>query len=246
MEYTLTQEAPDQCATDCLVVGIHEHGGLSEAAAAVDRALAGEIASIVQRGDIEGKPGQTLPLLRRVGRAERVLLVGMGVRGECKPSQFKEAVTRALQAATELRAKTVANFLTAVPVKDRSAAWALEQAIVASEEAVYRFDRLKTRTPGRPVPQGCALMNPGLAEDAARTALQNGTAIARAVSFAKDLANLPGNMCTPSYLAEQAQGLAARGGMKAQLLEEAEMESLGMGALLAVAPVLLGELVSFD
>ena len=235
MEYALTDKTPDQLATECLIVGIHENSGLSEAAAAVDRALGGAISAIVQRGDIEGKPGQTLPLVSTSGKAERVLLVGMGAAGELKPAQYKEAVARAAQAAADLRAATVANFLPSVPVKDRSPAWALEQAVVATEDALYRFDRLKTRAPARPVPQSFIFGTPVGPEAAAREALAAGSAIARAVSFAKDLANLPGNMCTPSYLAEQAQGLGTRAGLKVSVLEKTDMETLGMGALLAVA-----------
>ncbi len=235
MEYALTQEAPDQLATECLIVAVHENRGLSEAATALDRLLGGEIAAIVQRGDIEGKPGQTLPLLRTVGRAERVLLVGMGIVGECKPSQYKEAVTRAAQAASDLHVRTMASFLPAVEVKDRSPAWALEQAVVATEDALYRFDRLKTRASARVLPQSCLFGAASAAGSVPSEALSAGRAIARAITLAKDLANLPGNMCTPSYLAEQAQALGARGGLEVNVIEEAEMQTLGMGALLAVA-----------
>ena len=235
MEYALTQETPDQLATECLIVGIHENRGLSEAAAAIDRILGGEIAAIVQRGDIEGKPGQTLPLLRAVGKAERILLVGMGAAGECKPMQYKEAVARAALSAADLHVTTIANFLPSVPVKDRSPVWALEQAVVATEDALYRFDRLKTRAPARTQPQSCVFSTPGGSETSARDALAAGAAIAHAMSFAKDLANLPGNMCTPSYLAEQAQTLATRHALKVSVLEKSDMETLGMGALLAVA-----------
>ena len=235
MEYALTQETPDQLATECLIVGIHENRGLSEAAAAIDRILGGEIAAIVQRGDIEGKPGQTLPLLRAAGKAERILLVGMGAAGECKPTQYKEAVARAAQAAADLHVATIANFLPSVPVKERSPAWALEQAVVATEDALYRFDRLKTRAPARTQPRSCVFGAVSESEIAAGDALTTGAAIARAVSFAKDLANLPGNMCTPSYLAEQAQTLATRHALKVNVLEKGDMETLGMGALLAVA-----------
>ncbi len=235
MEYALTEETPDQLATECLIVGIHENRGLSKAAQAIDRILGGEIAAIVQRGDIEGKPGQTLPLLRAAGKAERVLLVGMGIAGECKPGQYKEAVARAAQAAADLHATTMASFLPSIPVKDRSPAWALEQAVVATEDALYRFDRLKTRGPARTKPQSALFGAPGESGAMAHDALDAGIAIARAVSFAKDLANLPGNMCTPSYLAEQAQALGTRHAIKVNVLEKTDMETLGMGALLAVA-----------
>ena len=235
MEYTFTQEAPEKFATDCLIVGIHENGLLSQAATAIDQLLDGEIASIVQRGDIEGKPGQTLPLLRPVGQAQRVVLVGMGVQGECKAAQFKESVARAAQVAADLHVKNFGCFLPEIAIKDRSPAWGLEQAIVATEDALYRFDRLKTRTPKRLMPHGCTFAAPQLPQADAKQALAAGQALSRAISFAKDLANLPGNMCTPSYLADQAQALGARTGVTVTVLEESDMKALGMGALLAVA-----------
>lgn len=235
MEYTLTQDAPEKIATDCLIIGIHENGALSEAAVAVDRLLGGEIAAIVQRGDIEGKPGQIQSLLRSQGPIPRIVLVGMGARGECKPAQYKDAVARASRTAAELRVKSFTNFLAEIPIKDRSSTWALEQAVVATEDALYRFDRLKTRNPAPSLPQTCSFGASGLAPESGKRALAAGLAIARAVSFAKDLANLPGNMCTPSYLAEQAQSLGSRANLKVTILEKADMESLGMGALLAVA-----------
>jgi len=235
MEYTLTQEAPEKFATECLIVGVHENGALSGAALALDRVLNGEITAIVQRGDIEGKPGQTLPLLRMIAQAQRVILVGMGVQGECKPAQFREAVERATQAAADLHIKTFANFLPEIAIKDRTPTWGLEQAIVATEDALYRFDRLKTRAPKRVMPRACTFGIRGLQEAGAKEALAAGHAIARAVSFAKDLANLPGNMCTPSYLADQARALGSRTGLTITVLEEADMQALGMGALLAVA-----------
>ncbi|MHB8252574.1 MAG: leucyl aminopeptidase [Acidiferrobacter sp.] len=235
MEYILTQEAPEKFSTECLIVGIHENGVLSEAATAIDKSLNGEIMAIVQRGDIEGKPGQTLPLLRPAAQAQRIVLVGMGVRGECRPAQFKEAVARASQTAADLHVKTFANFLPDIVIKDRTPTWGLEQAVVATEDALYRFDRLKTRTPKSAMPRACTFGISSLPEAAAKEALATGHTMARAISFAKDLANLPGNMCTPSYLAGEAQALGSRVGLTVTVLEKAEMQALGMGALLAVA-----------
>ena len=70
---------------------------------------------------------------------------------------------------------------------------------------------------------------------AAEAGLKQGLALAAGVSFAKDLGNLPPNVCTPTYLAEQAEALAKSHGIKVQVLERAEMEKLGMGSFLGVA-----------
>ncbi|HUW98279.1 MAG TPA: leucyl aminopeptidase [Acidiferrobacter sp.] len=235
MEYTLTQEAPEKFVTECLIVGVYENGMLSEAASALDKVLDGEITTIVQRGDIEGKPGQTLPLLRTIAHAQRVILVGMGVHGECKPAQFKEAVEHATQAVVDLHIDSFANFLAETAIVGRTPVWGLEQAMVATEDALYRFDRLKTRAPKRAMPRACTFGIHTLPAAEAKKALAAGHAIARAVSFAKDLANLPSNMCTPSYLADQARALGSRMDLTVTVLERADMQALGMGALLAVA-----------
>ena len=69
---------------------------------------------------------------------------------------------------------------------------------------------------------------------AAEKALAQGMAIAGGINFAKDLGNLPGNICTPTYLAEQALLLRKHHGLKIEVLDRADMEKLGMGSLLSV------------
>ncbi|MDA8390376.1 MAG: leucyl aminopeptidase [Gammaproteobacteria bacterium] len=236
MECTFTQEAPETLAAECLVVAVHENRELSGAALALDKILNGEIAAIVQRGDIEGKLGQTLTLIQPAGRPiMRVILVGAGVAGQLKATQFHELVARGAQVASDLHVQSFASYLAEVAVADRSAAWRLEHAVIATYEALYRFDRLKTRGVRGPGPVGCLLGLRELARDTAQEALATGQATANAMTLARNLANLPGNMCTPSYLADEAHTLAGRHGLTIKVLEEADMEALGMGALLAVA-----------
>ncbi len=236
MECTFTQEAPETLATECLVVAIHENRRLSGAATALDKALNGEIAAIVQRGDIEGKLGQTLVLMQPAGRpAVRIVLVGAGAADELKATEFHELVARGAQAASDLHVQSYASYLAEVPVTGRDAAWCLEHAVMATHEALYRFDRLKTRNTRAAQVQSCRLGLRDIAADAAAQALVVGQAAANAMTLAKNLANLPGNLCTPSYLAEEARALAERHGMTVKVLEKADMEALGMGALLAVA-----------
>lgn len=236
MDCTFTQDAPDTLATECLIVAVHEHGVLSDAAQALDRALNGEITAIVQRGDIEGKSGQTLLLVQPPGRpAARIILVGSGVQGECQPQQFRELVARAAAFAADLRVPSFANFLPGLRVRDRDTAWCVEQTVIAIHDGLYRFDRLKTRTPHRIPPTHVLIGATGLDGAAGRAAVEAGAAIGQAMDLARDLANLPGNMCTPSYLADQARALGLRTGMTVSVLEETDMQALGMGALLAVA-----------
>lgn len=236
MEYTYTQETADKVATECLLIAIHENNILSEAASALDQTLGGEIAAIVQRGDIEGKPGQTLLLLQPPNRTiSRIILVGFGVRGACKPGQFKDAVARGAAAAADIHARHFTSFLAEVAVTDRDTRWCLEQSVIAIEDVFYRFDRLKTKNPRKTLPTQCTLGAKSVQPEVASGAIAAGLAVARAVTLAKDVANLPANMCTPSFLADQARALASRAALTVTVLENADMQALGMGALLAVA-----------
>jgi leucyl aminopeptidase len=66
--------------------------------------------------------------------------------------------------------------------------------------------------------------------------VRQGQVVAKAVALAKDLGNLPGNICTPSYLAEEARKLAqGNAKLSAKILTEKEMTALKMGSLLSVA-----------
>ncbi|MBO9706564.1 MAG: hypothetical protein J7474_13800, partial [Arthrobacter sp.] len=99
-----------------------------------------------------------------------------------------------------------------------------------ADHAAYRY----TATLGKKKDE------PGLRELAISgtdaTALAQGEAIAAGVAFTRELGNLPPNICTPAYLAAQAQAFAAaHDGAEAEILDEQQMEALGMGSLLAVA-----------
>ncbi|MGE5087807.1 MAG: leucyl aminopeptidase, partial [Candidatus Levyibacteriota bacterium] len=128
-------------------------------------------------------------------------------------------------------------YLTEEKVKRREVAWRVEHAVVVAMDAVYRFEQMKSepaevRRPLRKltlsVPQRSDLA-------AGEAAAMRGLAIANGVDFAKDLGNLPGNVCTPRYLAERAQELARQfPDVKVTVLERAQIEALGMGSFLSV------------
>jgi len=225
----------------CVVVGIFEPRKLTEAAEAMDTIANGYISGILRSGDMEGKAGSTLMLHNIPGTpCERVLLVGLGKEPELNEKGYRDAIRAAFKALHETSAGEATLFLTETPVKDRDTAWKVSQTAIVAMETIYRFDRLKSKVEEtkphlRKVTLGA--INPvGAAElDASEEALQQGLAIAEGVNLAKDLGNLAPNICTPTYLAEQAAGIAKNYKLKATVLEQKDMEKLGMGAFLAVA-----------
>jgi leucyl aminopeptidase len=235
VEFSTKAEAPERSRADCVVVGVYEGRQLTRAARQLDSASKGHISTLLKHGDLEGRLGSTLLLHGVPGTASRrVLLVGLGKADEFNAKAYADAVRAAVRTLSGSGATDAALYLGEESVKERDRAWALAAAVTAAAEATYRFDRLKSRKDAN----GKALTRLTLGavkpEAGDREAVQRGEALAAGVALAKDLGNLPSNICTPSYLAKQAQELARRHKLECQVLEERDMQKLGMGALLAV------------
>jgi leucyl aminopeptidase len=140
----------------------------------------------------------------------------------------------ATRALGHLPAAEAVSYLTEVDVPGRDAAWRVRTAVLASDHAHYRYTatfkpRDKSREPD--------LRALAFAADAdAQSGLDQAVAIAEGIRFARDLANLPPNICNPVYIAAQAQAFAdTHDKVSCSVLDEVEMEKLGFGSLLAVA-----------
>ena len=237
MEFSIKSGAPQTGASGCLVVGVYEPRKLSSAAASVDRAATGYLARIARRGDMQGKPGTTLLLHSVPGvAAERVLLVGLGRERDFREKRYREAIAAAVRALNATGADEATLHLTELAVGRRDSAWKVAHAVAVAREGAYRFTQMKSKTEGdSPALRRLVLNVDRAAEKRAAVGLAQGLAVAHGMSLAKDLGNLPPNVCTPAYLASQARDLAKRYRMKVTVLERADMERLGMHTLLSVA-----------
>jgi len=117
-------------------------------------------------------------------------------------------------------------------VKSRSLSWNLRQAVLGIREAFYRFDELKQKKAPAPSLARVTLPLPPAAQ--LKQALAEAKATADGADLTRTLGNLPSNICTPSYLAEQARKLAREFKLHVEVLERKDMEKLGMGSFLAV------------
>jgi leucyl aminopeptidase len=236
VEFSIKSGAPACGASGCVVVGAFEPRKLSPAAAAIDRGAKGHLSGIARRGDLPGKLGSTLLLHGVPGIAGRVLVVGLGRQDDFGDKQYREAVAAAVRALNATGAEEAALHLTELAVGRRDAAWKVAHAVTVAREVAYRFTRMKSKdeTP-QPALRRIALSVDRAAAKRAAAGLGQGLAIADGMALAKDLGNLPPNVCTPSYLASQAREIARRYRMKVTVLERADMERLGMHTLLSVA-----------
>ncbi len=236
MEFSIKSGSPERVRTGCIVVGVFEPRRLSAAGAALDRAARGHLSAILKRGDMEGKAGATLLLHHVPGiAAERVLLVGLGRERDFGDREFRDVIGKAAHALDQIHVAEAVLCLSA-GVKQRDIAWRVSQAVMATSNAVYRFDRMKSkRDAARGLRKLTLLVGDRAALRTGAAALGQGVAIAHGMSLAKDLGNLPGNVCTPAYLAQQARALAKQHRLGLRVLERKDMKKLGMGALLSVA-----------
>jgi leucyl aminopeptidase len=236
VEFSTKAEAPEKCRSDCLVVGVYEGSQMSDAARQLDRAAKGHLSALLKHGDLEGRLGSTLLLHAVPGTAaKRVLLVGLGKSAEFSAKAYTEAVRAAVRSLSSGGAADAVLYLAEEPVNGRDRRWNLSAAVVAASEALYKFDRLKSKKDSNRkglTRVALGLTKPDAADD--RVGLQRGEALAAGVALAKDLGNLPSNICTPSYLARQAHDLARRHKIECEVLEERDLEKLRMGAFLAV------------
>ena len=239
MQFSVKTAAAESLATPCLIVGLFEGGKLPAASHALDQASHGYLSKLAKSGAIEGRAGQTL-LLFDVPKlpAERLLLVGLGAEGDLSLRGYRKAMQKAVRALNEAGVKEAVSTLTLLTIKGADPFWLARHAVEAAEEVSYRFDQCKGtgKDKNKATLQKLALLTSGREQGKqAEEGLRVGAAIAGGVSLARSLGNLPPNICTPSYLADEARKLAKGSKLKVTVLEQAQMKKLGMGALLAVA-----------
>ena len=232
MEFSIKALSPESAKSGCVVLGVHRDQDLTPAAKRVDQAARGALKKAL--GDLPAKAGSTLLLRGLPGvAAERVLLVALGERKEFAENAYRDSVRGAAHALKELDVKDAALFLVDTKVSSRPVSWNLRHAVLGTREAFYRFDLLKTQK--KPQPASLSHVTLPLGHNAQlEQALAEAQATADGADLARTLGNLPSNICTPSYLAEEAKKLARQFKLQLEVLERRDLERLGMGAFLAV------------
>ncbi|MBP9714194.1 MAG: leucyl aminopeptidase [Sterolibacterium sp.] len=238
MEFSIKSGNPEKQRSACIVVGVFEPRKLSLPGEILNKVSNQFISDLLRRGDLEGKPGTTLLLHNVPGVAsERVLLVGLGKEKDFHDKEFRNSVATAVHTLNEIGAFDATITLTELPLKKRDIPWRIRQTVLVITETLYRFDRFKSKKDEvrRPLRKLTLAVESHTDLTAAEEALTQAQAIAQGMNLTKDLGNLPGNVCTPTYLAEQALELGKNHPLKVEVLERADMEKLGMGSLLSVA-----------
>jgi len=237
MEFSTKLAMPDTHRSACVAVGVFESRRLSPAANLLDRAAHGQISEFLRSGDMDGKVGSTRMLYRVRGvAAERVMLVGLGQEKEFGEKQYRESVRAALNAIHNTGARDACLYLAELQVPERDAEWKARQLVLAATEVAYRFDRMKsTKAEARPLAHVTLAVASKRDAGALDRGTREGLAIGAGMALARDLGNLPPNVCTPAYLAEAAVKLGREWKLAVEVLDKKSMDKLGMGSLLSVS-----------
>ena len=238
MEFNVKSGSPEKQRSACIVVGVYEPRRLSPVAEKLDEISEGYISSLLRRGDLEGKAGQML-LLHHVPNvlSERVLLVGCGKERELDERQYKQIIAKTIQTLNETGSMEAVCYLSDLHVKGRDVYWKVRQAVEATQDSLYTFLQLKTKKgePRRPLRKIVFNVPTRKELPIGERALQHGLAVSAGSRTARDVANMPPNICNPVYLLEQANALAENyAHLSIESVNEAQMEALGMHCYLAV------------
>ena len=238
MEYFTTTSSASKRAAACIIVGVFEKNKLGAAATELDKASGGQVRRLLRQGDLSGKAGSICMVPGMPGiKAERILLVGLGEHGKTSKATFRSAVKAAINALKSSRASNVVSYLGQEDIADTSPYYMARYTAETIGDALYSFAEMKSGRSGPKVALkkvGFALSSRGEAKPVELGAL-HGDGIAHGMALTRNLGNLPPNVCTPSYLARQAQRMARDcKRMTAKIINEAEMKRLGMHSLLSV------------
>ncbi|MDL4912783.1 MAG: leucyl aminopeptidase [Enterobacterales bacterium endosymbiont of Blomia tropicalis] len=239
MEFSVKSGSPEKQRSACIVVGVFEPRRLSPIAEQLDKISDGYISALLRRGELEGKVGQTL-LLHHVPNilSERILLIGCGKERELDERQYKQIIQKTINTLNDTGSMEAVCFLTELHVKGRNTYWKVRQAVETSKETLYNFDQLKSNKaePRRPLRKLVFNVPTRRELTSGERAIQHGLAVSAGVKAAKDLSNMPPNICNAAYLASQARQLADAfsKNVTTRVIGEQQMKELSMHAYLAV------------
>ncbi|MGB0733832.1 MAG: leucyl aminopeptidase, partial [Pontibacterium sp.] len=220
--------------TDCLVVTAYKDGKLSKAASALQSASDFLLKRFYDSGDFNGDIGKMLTLYQPTASISKVIILGLGEEKKIQPADFRKALAGLAKATAKQPLKQLTLMVDDVPVEG----WSTEDTARTSAEAFtwasYEFTRCKSKAkPSKGITNVIYGTNN---TRAANKALSLGDAIGQGMNVARELGNLPGNICTPSYLASEAKKLGRKhSNLTVKTLSEKQMQALGMGSLLSVS-----------
>jgi len=238
MKTALKTSNPVRLVTDCLVIAVAAKNKFSAEAKEIDLASGKRLARMLENGDFDGSLGTSLMLQGLEGvKAKRVLLVGCGDKAKLSLKEARKLLVSITKSLLSSQAKDAHLALASLALAGADHYWLAERLAQELEDASYSYSTTKSTKAKASALKSISLAAPkGTSKAKIDTAFASGVATGRGINCAKELGNLPGNICTPTYLAQQAIDLAkGNRALTVKVLSEKQMARLGMGSLLSVS-----------
>ena len=220
MEFLVTKQTVEHFDGDCAVAFIVE--GLAHQNA--------DLQKLLEINQFDAKVGETLILNRVDGyKTKRVLAVGIGESPVTDKSYLKslKAIYSALASA---KAKNV--VFPGIEIENRDESWVQLTTARVLQNAIYQIDKVNSDdSTEKNTLEAVSIYS----ENSDSSNVLKGVAVANGMALTRSLGDLPSNICTPSHLAETAKSLAQSYHLKYEILEESDMQSMGMNSLLSVS-----------
>ncbi|MBL4584776.1 MAG: leucyl aminopeptidase [Pseudomonadales bacterium] len=236
MKYIVSTGALLKVKTDWLVVAVSS-GKTLNGLDGLEASSQKMIEEVLATGDLKEKAGSTLVLRLVPGlQAKRLMLVSTGKKDQLSEKEFRSFHTAVLAGLRGSAAKSATISLAGVAVDGRSTDWLCKQMVLNSEYVDYQYDTTKQQPAGPALRQITFVAEARKQLNAATAAVAQAQAIGKGVAFARELGNLPGNICTPNFLAKSARELARKSPkLTVKIVDEKEMRLLKMGSFLSVS-----------
>jgi leucyl aminopeptidase len=200
-----------------------------------DALTGGLVVSTIKSEEFKGEAGETL-LLRFVpkgkNRAGSVLLVGVGEKSDYKAANVAKVAGTAARFLRKCKAKSFALIPRCDAADDAEVAACAMQGVITSQ---FELDKYKTQEKNGTSIDTFVLCIEGANSKDLKNGLERGEIIGDSMNFTRDLANEPANILPPTEMANRAQKMAKEANLKCEILDEKQMEKLGMGSLLSVS-----------
>ncbi|MGD8785288.1 MAG: leucyl aminopeptidase [Thioalkalispiraceae bacterium] len=223
--------------TGCHVVAIFEGTKLSDSAKKIDEASNGYLKTVLKAGDLNGKLSQTLLLHDLEGlAAKRVLLVGCGKNKNLSPGDYRNMLKTAADTLNKYKISDAAIYLDDVALKDKDidSVWKIKQISQVLTQSLYRYTRTLSKNNEKPSLRKVVIHTDKSGAKLSQAA-KTGQAIANGMAVTRELGNLPGNICTPTHLGNEAKKMGRQYDIKVSVLSQKQLENLKMGSFLSVA-----------
>lgn len=222
--------AAERPEADLLAVGCFEGESPVSAVDGLEEGSRKALERLAARGGFKGKEEQLAQTDAGPG-GPVVSLYGLGARRDFSFSKLARWLTRA---AEEARQSGALRLTVLPPAHAETSGPAAARVLRTLALSVYRYDRYQTDADKAGRVERLGLLPPAGEEAAYRGALPGVLAVAEAVAFTRDLANSPANEATPTWMEERTRELAEERGLELTVLGASELETRGMGGLLAV------------